>query len=148
MLGNQAVANRVAESQSWQGIARAGSFNRESKAMIENTGNIKHNLILRILYGCGLRVSEVVNLKKEDINFLERLIHIRMGKGRKLVVVVVVGRWGEARRRGEKDHLHPSVHPLKSLLFCFVLLNIESQSMYLQAVRFSVSGRKCPSSPE
>jgi hypothetical protein len=40
MLGNQAVANRVAESQSWQGIARAGSFNRESKAMIEDTPQI------------------------------------------------------------------------------------------------------------
>ncbi|MEK6850097.1 MAG: site-specific tyrosine recombinase/integron integrase [Nanoarchaeota archaeon] len=55
----------------------------EIKAMIENTVNIKHNLILRILYGCGLRVSEVVNLKKEDVNFSEGLIHIRMGKGRK-----------------------------------------------------------------
>jgi hypothetical protein len=44
MLGNQAVANRVAESQSWQGIARAGSFNRESKAMIENTPQINTDL--------------------------------------------------------------------------------------------------------
>ena len=44
IFGNQAIANRVAESQSWQGIARAGSFNRESKAMIENAPKINTGL--------------------------------------------------------------------------------------------------------
>jgi len=55
----------------------------EIKKMIEVTNNIKHKLILKVLYGCGLRVSEIINLKKEDINFKEGLIHIRLSKGKK-----------------------------------------------------------------
>ncbi|MEK6817452.1 MAG: site-specific tyrosine recombinase/integron integrase [Nanoarchaeota archaeon] len=55
----------------------------EIKRMIEVTENIKHRLILKILYGCGLRVSEVVNLKKKNINFPEKLIHIQLAKGKK-----------------------------------------------------------------
>lgn len=55
----------------------------EVKRLIEATGNVKHRLILRLLYGCGLRVSELVNLKRQDMNFHEGLIHIRLSKGRK-----------------------------------------------------------------
>ncbi len=55
----------------------------EISRMISSTLNIKHKLILKILYGCGLRVSEIVSLKKEDINFQEGLIHIRLAKGKK-----------------------------------------------------------------
>ena len=55
----------------------------EIKRIIEVTENIKHKLILKMLYGCGLRVSEIVNLKKEDINFDEGLIHIKLAKGKK-----------------------------------------------------------------
>ncbi len=55
----------------------------EVKKMIEITENIKHKLILKMLYGCGLRVSEVVNLKKKDIDFSEKLIHIKLSKGKK-----------------------------------------------------------------
>src|SRR3972149_2629271 len=45
----------------------------EIKKMIKITSNIKHKLILKILYGCGLRVSEIINLKKENVNFEEKL---------------------------------------------------------------------------
>jgi len=55
----------------------------EIKQMIDITTNIKHSLILKVLYGCGLRVSELINLKKEDINFQENLIHVKLGKGKK-----------------------------------------------------------------
>ncbi len=55
----------------------------EIKKMIEVTSNIKHKLILKMLYGCGLRVSEIVNLKKSDLNFNENLIHIKLAKGKK-----------------------------------------------------------------
>lgn len=55
----------------------------EIKKMIDSTLNIKHKLILKILYGCGLRVSEIINLKKEDINFNEKLLHIILSKGKK-----------------------------------------------------------------
>ncbi|MEX2017517.1 MAG: site-specific tyrosine recombinase/integron integrase [Candidatus Pacearchaeota archaeon] len=56
---------------------------QEIKAMIDYTSNIKHKLIIKMLYGCGLRVSEIVSLKKDDINFKESLIKINLAKGRK-----------------------------------------------------------------
>ena len=55
----------------------------EIKKMINSTLNIKHKLIIKLLYGCGLRVSEIINLKKQDINFGESLIHIKLAKGKK-----------------------------------------------------------------
>lgn len=55
----------------------------EIKKMIDNTPNVKHRLIIKLLYGCGLRVSEIINLKKEDLNFDEKLIFVKLAKGKK-----------------------------------------------------------------
>ena len=55
----------------------------EMRSLIESTQNIKHRLIIKLLYGCGLRVSEIVNLKKQEINFEEDLIKISLAKGKK-----------------------------------------------------------------
>ena len=55
----------------------------EIRKMIESTSNTKHKLIIKLLYGCGLRVGEIVNLEKENINFEEDLIHIKLAKGKK-----------------------------------------------------------------
>jgi len=45
--------------------------------------NIKHKAILTLTYSVGLRVSEVVNLKIEDIDSKRMLIHIKNAKGEK-----------------------------------------------------------------
>ena len=45
--------------------------------------NIKHKAILMLIYSAGLRVSEVVKLKLEDIDAERGLIHIKGAKGRK-----------------------------------------------------------------
>jgi integrase/recombinase XerD len=55
----------------------------EIRKLIESTSNIKHKLIIKLLYGCGFRVSEIVNLKKQEINFEESLIHVKLAKGKK-----------------------------------------------------------------
>ncbi len=55
----------------------------ELRRLINSTTNPKHKLIIKLLYGTGLRVSEIINLKKEDINFKEGLIKINLGKGGK-----------------------------------------------------------------
>jgi len=55
----------------------------EIKRLIESANNIKHKLIIKLLYGCGLRVSEIVNLKINDLNFDENLIKINLAKGKK-----------------------------------------------------------------
>ena len=45
--------------------------------------NLKHKAILSLAYSVGLRVSEVINLKIENIDSGRMLIHIKNGKGRK-----------------------------------------------------------------
>ena len=56
---------------------------QEIVKMIEATDNLKHKLIIQILYGSGLRISEVVNLQINDIDFNRRIIIIKSGKGKK-----------------------------------------------------------------
>jgi site-specific recombinase XerD len=45
--------------------------------------NLKHKTILSLAYSIGLRVSEIINLKIEDIDSKRMLIHIKNAKGRK-----------------------------------------------------------------
>ncbi|MFP4656630.1 MAG: tyrosine-type recombinase/integrase, partial [Candidatus Woesearchaeota archaeon] len=37
--------------------------------MIDNTNNPKHKLIIKFLYSSGLRLQELINLKRRDIDF-------------------------------------------------------------------------------
>lgn len=48
--------------------------------------NLRDKAILEVLFSTGLRVSELVNLKKEEINFKKNDLTIR-GKGNKLRIV-------------------------------------------------------------
>ncbi|MDR2542677.1 MAG: tyrosine-type recombinase/integrase [Treponema sp.] len=45
--------------------------------------NPKHRLLLMLVYSSGLRVSEVVALKKEHIDLSRRILYVVQGKGRK-----------------------------------------------------------------
>lgn len=51
--------------------------------MIKVVNNLKHKLIIQILYGSGLRISELVNLQINDIDFNRKIIMIKAGKGKK-----------------------------------------------------------------
>ena len=55
----------------------------EVKRLINATNNSKHHTIISLLYGAGLRVSELVNLKMRDVDIARGLIHIVKGKGKK-----------------------------------------------------------------
>jgi integrase/recombinase XerD len=57
-----------------------GDFIKERLGKIEN---LKHKSILTLTYSVGLRVSEITNLKIEDIDSKRMLIHIKNAKGRK-----------------------------------------------------------------
>jgi len=50
---------------------------------ISNIKNLKHKSIISIAYSVGLRVSEVINLKMDDINSDRMIINIRQAKGKK-----------------------------------------------------------------
>jgi site-specific recombinase XerD len=55
----------------------------EVKALINVCKNLKHMCIMKLLYGCGLRVSEVITLKISDIDSGNMRILIRNTKGKK-----------------------------------------------------------------
>lgn len=50
---------------------------------IKSVKNKKHKAILALGLSCGLRVSEVVNLRASDIDSQRMIINVRCGKGRK-----------------------------------------------------------------
>ena len=62
---------------------------RDVLRLIGSIDNIKHRCVVQLLYGAGLRVSEVTNLKCEDIDSSKFLIHVRQAKGRKDRTVVL-----------------------------------------------------------
>jgi integrase/recombinase XerD len=55
----------------------------EVKMILEAHGNIKHRVMLSLIYSCGLRRSELLNLKPNDIDSKRNLIIIRIAKGKK-----------------------------------------------------------------
>ena len=59
----------------------------EITKMLEETKNTRHRLVLMLLYYAGLRLSEVINLCWQDIDFERCLIHVKKAKGGKERVV-------------------------------------------------------------
>lgn len=55
----------------------------EIKKLFSVVENPKHQLILQLCYGMGLRVSEIVNLKIQDIDSVTYTVLIQRGKGKK-----------------------------------------------------------------
>jgi integrase/recombinase XerD len=55
----------------------------ETKKLISEIKTEKSKLMVSLIYACGLRVSELINLKITDLNFPEKIGHIRQAKGNK-----------------------------------------------------------------
>lgn len=51
--------------------------------LLQKTPNLKHRVILMLLYSCGLRISELLHLKRKDIDLDRRQVYIHQSKGRK-----------------------------------------------------------------
>jgi integrase/recombinase XerD len=55
----------------------------EVASILGTVENIKHKAILYMVYSSGLRVGEVVRLRREDIDSDRMVVHIHLGKGSK-----------------------------------------------------------------
>ncbi|RIH64445.1 integrase [Mariniphaga sediminis] len=55
----------------------------EVGAMIKNTENRKHKCLIALIYSCGLRRSEAINLRLKDIDSKRMLIKLNDAKGGK-----------------------------------------------------------------
>ena len=51
--------------------------------LIRVTKNLKHRTIIALLYSCGLRISEIINLKLQDIDVDRKQLIIKNAKGSK-----------------------------------------------------------------
>ena len=49
--------------------------------------NLKHKAIICVIYSCGLRISELINLRFTDVDRNRMVVNIRQGKGKKDRVV-------------------------------------------------------------
>ncbi len=56
---------------------------REVAAILKAIDNLKHRTMLQLIYAAGLRRSELVNLKTNDIDRQRKVINIRGAKGKK-----------------------------------------------------------------
>lgn len=76
--------------------------------MIKVTKNLKHRIIIELMYGCGLRLSEAQKLQWNDIDFRENILRIQLGKGFKdrmimLPKIVAAHLWDYHNSRDNKD---------------------------------------------
>ena len=89
-------------------------FSREEiHRMLNVTENTKHKLLLATAYGAGLRVSEVLNLRVQDLDLDQYIIHIKKSKGNKDRITVFPEKYAEETRiyiNGKKgsDPVFPS----------------------------------------
>ena len=56
---------------------------KEVISILKNTANLKHKVLIALIYSTGLRLSESVNLKLTDIKIDTKRILVRQGKGAK-----------------------------------------------------------------
>jgi len=61
----------------------------EIRKILATIKNVKHKLMLGMIYASGLRVSEIVNLKVMDLSFQDKTLRIRQGKGNKDRVTIL-----------------------------------------------------------
>jgi integrase/recombinase XerD len=61
----------------------------EVKSILEAPNNLKHRAMLSLIYACGLRRSELLNLTLKDILSDRGLLFIRQSKGKKDRVVPI-----------------------------------------------------------
>ncbi|HHV85036.1 MAG TPA: tyrosine-type recombinase/integrase [Petrimonas sp.] len=62
---------------------------REMSRLMNNVTNLKHKCIVQLLYGCGLRLNELLHLKLTDVDSKNKIILIRNAKGGKDRVVML-----------------------------------------------------------
>lgn len=86
-------------------------FSKEEVQRILNaTRNTKHKLLLWIIYSCGLRRSEITNIKLTDLDRDRGVLHVKEGKGRVDRIVPVSGKVWE-----KLDEYIDGYHPVKYL---------------------------------
>ncbi|MEK6835641.1 MAG: site-specific tyrosine recombinase/integron integrase, partial [Nanoarchaeota archaeon] len=87
--------------------------NEEVKSLLNALTNIKHKILISLMLSSGLRVSEAVSVKTDEINFNDHTLIVRSGKGKKDRITIVSEKLLEdikaylAKRKDKNPHLFP-----------------------------------------
>lgn len=82
VLNTEALVNKIPYPKKEKHIPLILSGD-EVRRLFNNCHNLKHRLMLKLIYSAGLRRSEVLSLKPSDIDWKGMQIIIRQGKGKK-----------------------------------------------------------------
>lgn len=82
VLGRPAIIERIPYPKKEKHI-RVILSGAETLRLFEHTGNLKHRLLLKLVYSAGLRRSEVIAVRPEDFDWKNMQLFVRQGKGRK-----------------------------------------------------------------
>ena len=92
--------------------------------------NLRNRALMEIMYGCGLRVSEVVNLEVGDLHLNSKYIEL-IGKGNKQRVIPI----GDMASEALKKYIHEGRNKLAKGVFSeYVFLSYQGKPMSRQAV--------------
>jgi integrase/recombinase XerD len=88
----------------------------EIRQMIQSTENKKHRLLIEFLYSSGLRVSEAVNMKIDELDLDEKIGAVRAGKGMKDRLIILSNNLIEHLKKyvAKRKDTNPYVFPAKS----------------------------------
>ena len=84
-----ALGNGIAPVQSKRRLNLPTVFTQEEVAKILDHIKNTHGLIAKLLYGCGLRITECIRLRVKDLDFGQGRIFIRSSKGGKDRTVIL-----------------------------------------------------------
>ena len=83
----------------------------EVKSILIGITNLKHQALISLLYGCGLRIGEALSLRIDDVRYEEKLLYVRSAKGQKDRRVPLSGGIADLLRRYQRSYRN------KTLLF-------------------------------
>jgi len=66
---------------------------KEIKDLIKATKNIRNKLIIEFIFSTGVRISECMNMKIQDLDFSENTGRVVSGKGNKDRIIILSKRW-------------------------------------------------------
>lgn len=82
ILGEKIQLNYLYPKRSFSKLPKFFS-KEEVRQLLDRTDNLKHKAMLMTIYSCGLRLSELLNLKINDIRSSDKIVRINQSKGNK-----------------------------------------------------------------
>lgn len=82
VLGSSLMTEKIPRMKTGRKLPNVYS-EKDIARILTSLDNVKHQLVLYMAYGCGLRLNEIRLLKPEHFDFDRRIIKVKNGKGNK-----------------------------------------------------------------